>query len=128
MSLMRSFCTSNRWPTPSACILSSMSSLADSFKLLSTSRTHNVRIPRELTCSSTTSSAKKWLLPLPRPPQTPLYRAGSSSGSKTGRVLIVSWPVLLSNNDAFHFENVDVLKRVVFVACHLQRQNLTEKA
>ena len=46
--------------------------------------------PGKRSASSTISSAKKCDLPEPRPPQAPLSRAGSMSGSKAGAVSILN--------------------------------------
>src|SRR4051812_4227498 len=49
--------------------------------------------------SSSQSSAKKCDFAPPRPPNAPLYRAGTSSGSKTGSVSILSVLLFLADDD-----------------------------
>src|ERR1700753_976638 len=70
-----------RLPRPSAAILFSISRLLDCASVRCASRMQTASVPGSAWQVSSKSSAKKCDLPEPGPPKTPLWRAGSSSGS-----------------------------------------------
>src|SRR6185437_361661 len=73
-------------PRPSEAILLSISRLEDCASVRCASRMQTASVPRSAWQVSTRSSPKKCDLPEPLPPNTPLYRAGASSGSNTRAV------------------------------------------
>ena len=78
-------------PSPRALILSSISRLADSFRLFCTSRTQTMRAPDLLAAFSTASVANACDLPEPRPPYAALYRDAPMNGSNSAGIEMLTF-------------------------------------
>lgn len=85
---------SKRSFTPKKFILLSIRLLAENLRLFCISLMHTILASGSKISLSTIHSAKKWLLPLPRPPFAPLYLAFFKSGLKIRGVFITKSAVI----------------------------------